>query len=128
MTYVSLLLFSIVLFELFALLGIGKDAMAIIARSQEAMRILRSPAIGDDEKETHMRRGSAEIFKATLRFTAKFVLIGAVLYLLFVLIVAVRPDLETPILESLVSPVVIVLLTAVTMCYAWARKALLPRR
>jgi hypothetical protein len=48
--------------------------------------------------------------------------------LLFVLIVAVRPDLETPILESLVSPVVIVLLTAVTMCYAWARKALLPRR
>ncbi len=128
MTYATLLLFSIVLFELFMLLHIGRDAMAIIARSQEAMRVLQSPEIGDDEKELHMRRGSAEIFKATLRFTAKFVLIGAVLYLLFVLIVAIRPEMKTPILESLVSPVVITLLTAVTMCYAWARKTILLRR
>lgn len=128
MIYVPLLLFCIVLFELFALLRIGKDAMAIIARTQEAMRVLQSPELGDDEKESFMRRGSAETFKATLRFAVKFLFIGLALYALFLLTVTLFPDLKEAMLESLFSPVVIVMLTAATMCYAWARKAILARR
>jgi hypothetical protein len=128
MIYIPLLLFCIVLFELFALLEMGKDAMAIIARSQEAMRVLQSPELGDDEKESFMRRGSAEIFRATLGFAVKFLLIGLVLYLLFLLTITLFPDLKEAMLESLFSPVVIVMLTAGTMCYAWARKAILARR
>ena len=105
----------------------GRDAMAIIARSQDAMRVLLSPELGDDEKEAFMRRGSAEIFIATLRFAGKFLLIALVLYLLFLLIVTLVPDLKDSLIESFVSPLVIALLTVGTMCYAWARKAIRAR-
>ncbi len=128
MTYAALLFFCIVLFELFLYLRIGKDAMSIIARSQEAMRVLRSPDLGDDEKESFMRRGSAEIFKATLYFAVKFALIGAVLYLLFLLVIAFMPDRKEALLESLMSLAMIVAMTVATLIYAWVRKTLTVRR
>jgi hypothetical protein len=127
MIYAVLFPFCIVLFELFALLKIGRDALAIIARSQESMRVLMSAEIADDDKEVLMRRGSADIFKATLRFGLKFLAIGAVLYLLFLLTVALFPDLKQALLESLYSPVVIAVLTAVTLCYAWVRRTIIAR-
>lgn len=101
--------------------------MAIIARSQESMRVLMSPDLGDDEKEAFMRRGSAEIFMATLRFAAKLLLIALVLYLLFLLTVTLFPDLKEALLEDLFSPVVIAMLTAGTLGYAWARKIFFAR-
>ena len=127
MIYAVLFPFCIVLFELFALLKIGRDAMAIITRSQEAMRDLMSSELADDDKEVLMRRGSADIFKATLRFALKFLAIGVVLYLLFLLTVTLFPDLKQPMLESLYSPVVIAVLTVGTLCYAWVRRAIIPR-
>lgn len=126
MVYAVLFPFCIALFELFALLQIGRDAMAIITRSQEAMRVLMSE-LGDDDKEVLMRRGSADIFKATLRFALKFVAIGGVLYLLFMLTVTALPDLKQVLLESLYSPVVIAVLTVATLCYAWVRRAIVSR-
>ena len=93
MIYAVLFPFCIALFELFALLNIGRDAMGIITRSQEAMRALMSSELGDDDKEVLMRRGSADIFKATIRFALKFLAIGGVLYLLFLLTVTLFPDL-----------------------------------
>lgn len=74
-----------------------------------------------------MRRGSADIFKATLRFALKFLSIGVVLYLLFLLTVTLFPGLKQAMFESLYSPVVITVLTFGTMCYAWVRKAILSR-
>jgi hypothetical protein len=127
MVYVVLFPFCIFLFELFVLLNVGRDAMAIITRSQEAMRALRSSELGDDDKEVLMRRGSADIFKATLRFALKFLSIGLILYLLFLLIVTLFPDLKRALIESLYSPIVIAVLTVGTMCYAWVRRALLSR-
>ena len=127
MIYAVLFPFCIALFELFELLKIGRDAMAIITRSQEAMRVLRSSELGDDDKEVLMRRGSADIFKATLRFALKFLAIGVVLYLLFLLTVALFPDLKQAMLESLYSPVVIAVVTVGTMCYAWVRRSIVSR-
>src|SRR5262245_6761081 len=127
MIYAVLFPFCIVLFESFVLLKIGSDAMAIITRSQEAMRVLRSSEIGDDEKEVLMRRASADNFKATLRFALKFLSIGLVLYVLFLLTVTLFPALKQALLESLLSPVVIAVLTLGTMCYAWVRKGVLTR-
>lgn len=127
MIYAVLFPFCILLFELFALLKMGRDAMAIITRSQEAMRVLMSSELGDYDKEVLMRRGSADIFKATLRFAAKFLSLGVVLYLLFLLTVTLFPDLKQALFESLYSPVVIAVLTFGTMCYAWVRKAILSR-
>ena len=125
MVYAVLFPFCILLFELFALLKMGRDAMAIITRSQEAMRVLMSSELGDYDKEVLMRRGSADIFKATLRFALKFLSIGVVLYLLFLLTVTLFPDLKQAMFESLYSPVVIAILTFGTLCYAWLRKAIL---
>jgi len=127
MIYVVLFPFCIFLFELFVRLNVGRDAMAIITRSQESMRVLTSSELGDDDKEVLMRRGSADIFKATLRFALKFLAIGVLLYLLFLLTVTLFPDLKRALLESLFSPIVIAVLTLGTMCYAWARKAILSR-
>ena len=125
MIYLVLFPFCIILFELFALLKMGRDATAIITRSREAMRVLMSSELGDDDKEVLMRRGSADIFKATLRFALKFLSIGVVLYLLFLLTVTLFPDLKQAMFESLYSPVVIAILTFGTLCYAWLRKAVL---
>lgn len=123
MIYPPLLLFCVVFFELFLSLRIGTDAMAILARSQQAMGVLRSAQLDDDEKEVFVRRASGQIFIATLRFAAKFASIGLTLYALFWCTVLVFPDLDRPLLESLVSPLVIVLMTAATIAYAWVRKA-----
>jgi|KBSMisStandDraft_5_1062788.scaffolds.fasta_scaffold934058_2 hypothetical protein len=122
MIYVSLLLFCVVFFELFVSLRIATDAMAIMARSQEAMRVLGSAQLSDDDKEVFVRRASGQIFIATLRFAAKFALIGLALYALFWCTVTVFPNSERPLLKSFVSPVVIISLTVATMAYAWIRK------
>ena len=124
---VSLLLLCVVFYESFLSLQIGADAMAIIARSQEAMRVLASAQLGDDEKEVFVRRASGRIFVATLRFAAKLALIGLVLYALFRCIVIAFPAHEKQLLESLVSPPVIVSLTVATVGYAWVRKTVLAR-
>ena len=125
MIYGPLLFMSVVLFELFRLLEMGENAKTIITRSQEAVRVLNSPDLADDEKESFMRRGSFEILKATLRLAAKLFLAGGVLFALFQLIVAIFPGLRQPLLESFVSPGVIAILTAAVIGYAWARKAAL---
>jgi len=121
MIYVPLLLFCVVFFELFVRLRIGSDATAIIARSRESMRVLRSPDLGDDEKERLVRQASVDTSKATARFAAKFFGIGAILYVLFELTVLLLPDLERPLVDGLVSPIVIATLTAATALYAWTR-------
>jgi hypothetical protein len=128
MIYGPLLFLSLVLFELFLRLKMGENARTIIASSQEAMRVLASSELADEEKESFMRRGSLEILKATLSLAAKFVLAGAILFALFELIVAIFPGLREPLIESFFSPTVIVILTVAIIGYAWARKAALRRR
>jgi hypothetical protein len=124
LVYVSLAAFCIVLYEMFVLLKIGKDAMAIMSRSQDAMRLLKSSEQSDDEKEAMARQRSMEMFKATLNFALKLVVIGVALYLVFWLTTTLRPDLRDALLRSLYSPVVIVLMTVGTVCYAWVRRIL----
>ena len=127
MIYGPLILLSVVLFELFVRLKMAENARTIVVTSRESMRVLASAQLGDDEKESRMRRGSIEILQATLWLAAKFLLVGAVLYGLFELIVAIFPGLRQPLLESFVSPSVIVLLTIAIIGYAWARKVALRR-
>jgi hypothetical protein len=120
--YAPLLILCITLFELFALLNMAASAKTILTRSQEAMRVLASHDLSDDEKESSVRRGSLAILKATLALAAKLLLTGAILFALFELIVAIFPALRQPLLDSFVSPLVIVILTVAIIVYAWARK------
>jgi cytochrome c biogenesis protein CcdA len=121
---VALAAFCIVFYEMFVLLGIGNDAMAIVSRSQDAMRLLKSSEQSDDDKEAMARQRSMEMFKATLNFALKLVVIGVALYLVFWSTTTLRPDLRDALLRSLYSPVVIVLMTVGTMFYAWVRRIL----
>ena len=127
MIYGPLLFLSIVLFELFVLLRMVDNARTILASSQDAMRVLASRDLTDDEKESVMRRGSLEILNATLRLAAKLLLTGAILFALFQLIVTIFPDLKQPLLDSLLSPTVIAILTVTMIAYAWARRSVLGR-
>jgi len=123
MVYVLLLLFCIVFFELFVRLDLRKDAMAIVTRSREAMRVMAAKDMSDDDKEAFMRRSSLAMFRTTGTFTLKFLGILVVLYAIFRGVVALLPDLERPLLDSFVSPLIIVLLTVATLLYAWLRNA-----
>ena len=109
--YALLVLFAIIFFELFVLLRVSNDAKAIITLSRRSMHPLLSSENGDDEREAFVRRTSTDIFTATCRFSAKFILIGLVVYLLFFLIVTQFPDLRNGILEKLASPAAIAMVT-----------------
>ena len=125
MIYALLFLFCIVFLELFLLLDLRKEAIAIVARSRAAVRVMVAKDMSDDDKEAFMRRESLAMLKATAMFTLKFLGIFAVLYAIFLGAVAVMPDLERPLLDSFVSPPIIVMLTIATVLYAWVRNAVL---
>jgi hypothetical protein len=125
MIYALLFPLCVVFLELFLLLDLRKEAIAIVARSREAVRVMVAKDISDDDKEVFMRRASLAMLKATATFTLKFLAIVAVLYAIFLAAVALIPDLEQPLLDSLVSPPIILLLTIATVSYAWVRNAVL---
>jgi hypothetical protein len=125
MIYALLLPLCIVFLELFLFLDLRKEAMAIVARSREAVRVMAAKDISDDDKEAFMRRAALAMLKATAMFTLKFLGIVAVLCAIFLGAVALMPDLERPLLDSLVSPPTILMLTIATVLYAWVRNAVL---
>jgi hypothetical protein len=128
MGFIPLFFLGVIAFELFSWLRMSQDAMMIFARSQQSMRVLMASDMADEEKERLMLSGSAEIFKITLRFTAKFLLLALAIYGLFVLTVAIFPSLHDVMIASLYSPAAIALLTVGLGGYAWVRKAVLARR
>jgi hypothetical protein len=125
MIYALLLLFCVVFLELFVLLDLRKEAIAIVARSREAVRIMVAKDMSDDDKEAFMRRASLHMLKATATFTLKLLGMFAALYAIFLGVVALVPDLKRPLLDSLVSPPIILLLTIATVLYTWVRNAVL---
>jgi len=125
MIYALLFLFCVVFLELFLLLDLRQAAIAIVARSREAVRIMVAKDISDDDKEKFMRRASLAMLKATATFTLKLLGIFAVLYAIFLGAVALIPDLERPLRDSLVSPPITLTLTIATVLYAWVRNAVL---
>ena len=125
MIYGLLLLFCVVFLELFLLLDLRKGATAIVARSREAVRVMVAKDMSDDDKEAFMRSASLAMLKTTATFTLKLLGIFAVLYAIFLGAIALVPDLERPLLDSFVSPPIILMLTIATVLYAWVRNAIL---
>ena len=125
MIYVYLLVSCIVFIELFILFDVKKEAMGIVTLSREVMGILMSSGLDDDAKEAFMRRASIDTFKATLIISLKFLLIILMLYAMYWIMVYAFPMLRDPILDSFVSPLVIIGLTAAAMVYVWARNVVI---
>ena len=125
MINVFLVISCIVFIELFIFLDLEKEAIGIITRSREAMSVVMSSELDDDAKEAFMRHASIDMFKATFMFVIKFLLIAVVLYAMYWLLVSIAPDLRDPILESFVSPIVIIGVTFAGISYAWVRNVVL---
>ncbi|MGH8185341.1 MAG: hypothetical protein ACREUC_02160 [Steroidobacteraceae bacterium] len=125
MIYALLFLLCVVFLELFRLLDLRKEAIAIVARSREAARVMVAKDISDDDKEAFMRRASLATLRTTATFTLKLLGIFAVLCAIFLGAVTLIPDLERPLLDSLVSPPIILTLTIATVLYAGVRNAVL---
>jgi hypothetical protein len=121
MTYLYLVVSCIVFIELFIALKIKRQAHNLISESRETMGVMMSPEIGDDEKEAFMRRAALKMLIATILFAGKFLLIVLALSTVFWLSVTIFPELQEPIMESFVSPAIIVGLTVLAVAYAWAR-------
>jgi len=125
MIYLFLLAFCIAFIELFMALDIKREGVNLIARSRDAMAVIASSELDDDEKESFMRRTSVEMFKATIRFIIKFLLIIMVLFVMYWLTIFAFPELRAPILQYFVSPVGIVGMTLIAIAYVWIRNVTL---
>lgn len=125
MLYVYLAVSCIAFIELFIALNILRDSRSLISGSHEAVKVVMSPDLDDEEKEVFMRRASVEMFKSTGLFLGKFLVIAGVLFVVYFATVSVLPNLRPQILASLVSPVFLAGLTAFAFVYVWARNVVL---
>ena len=124
MIYVFLFTSAIVFVELFIALDVRQQAQLIVSRAREATRVILSSDLDDDQKETFMRRSSVEMFAATFKFLMKFLVIILVIYAMFFLITFTFPATREPILESFVSPIVMLGLTLAAFAYVWLRNVI----
>lgn len=76
MNVVSVILFAVmgvVFHELFFRLSVMPDVRRVFRVAPEAVSIMRSAALSDDEKEQQIRQMSIDVLKTTLRFSAKLI-------------------------------------------------------
>ena len=125
MIYLFLMISCVIFIELFIFFDLKNDAMKLVTQSREAMSVVMSSKLHDDSKEAFMRQASIETLKGTFMFAMKFLLITVVLYAIYWLLITMVPDLRVPILESFVSPTVIIGVTVAAMSYAWLRNVIL---
>lgn len=81
MSIVAVVLFAvmgIVFQELFVRLRIMTDVREVFRVAPEALSIMRSATLTDDEKERRIRRMSLDVLVVTLRFTVKIALVLSV--------------------------------------------------
>lgn len=124
MLYIYLAVSCIAFIESFIALDIQRDARALITRSREAMSVIMSSDLDDDQKEAYTRSASLQMFKSTGLFVIKFLAIGAALFVIYWATITALPALRTPILASFVSPLYLIGLTALAFIYVWVRSVL----
>lgn len=127
MIHALLVLFGIAFLELILLFDLRTEIAGIFGGSREAMRVLASKSMDDDEKESFVRRASLALFRSTAIFAMKFLVVLAILYLVYLLMVTVLPDRRDAFVANLMSLPGIAIMTIATLCYAWARNAVLKK-
>jgi hypothetical protein len=121
MIVVLQILMCIVFVELFVILHLQQDASSILQASKEAMGVLSSSEITDDEKEVFARRASLRIFKVTGSFLGKFLLLFAALYAMYAGAVEFFSMPEESFIQTMLSLPVLLGLTIVAIAYTWIR-------
>jgi hypothetical protein len=124
MTYVVLLVFSIIFIESFLFLDLGVQARRIVSVARESFRVIGSQAHTDLQKEQHLRRASRAVSGATAVLALKFAAITAGLGLAFAAITLMHPDTGQRLLAMVSSPMDVAVVTVAACAYGWLRHAI----
>jgi hypothetical protein len=123
MVYLLLFPLCLAFVEMFILLKVMDDTQSILVLSRQAVDVLVSKEMSDDEKEVFMRKRSLVLFKATFYFTLKFLAIFAVFFAVYFTVNRFFPPYGRVMAEGIYSVRVLAVLTAGTMVYVWIRNS-----
>lgn len=121
MIFLLLFFFCIAFVELFILLNLAGNVHSVVELSREAVGVLLSTHMDDDDKEVVMRRKSVELFKATFLFVAKLLSVFLILYAIYFVIEQISSETGQAILDGFQSLSILLILTVAAMGYVWLR-------
>lgn len=124
MSVAALILSSIVFVEAFLFLKLDRQARGVFVIARDAMTVLADGRLGDEQKESCARRAARLILTMSAIVALKLAAIGGVLYALFAGTAWLFPASAERIFAALASPVVLVVVTLVTLGWLCVRNAL----
>ncbi len=127
MIHLGLLAMCVAFVEFFRLLRLGSHVGVTLEHSREALAAVKSTDLTDLQKETIMRRCSLALLKTTGAFTAKFLLLALGMAVLFFVLAALLRLPREEFLGMMLSPLIIVAMTAAATCYVWIRNVIAKR-
>jgi hypothetical protein len=127
MTYITLLLLSALFIELFILFKINDSVKSMLQVSRDAYSIIMSTELDEDEKERSIRRASLEIFKITLTFFVKFMIVLLALYVLYEILSSLFSLSAEQLIEVSFLPQTILLLILIGFLYIRLRSVIIRR-
>ena len=120
----TLILSSIIFVEAFFFLRLDRQARGVFVIARDAMCVLGDGQLGDAEKESCARRASRLILTVTAVVVLKLAAIGGALYALFLGVAWLFPGSAAALFAALASPLVLVVVTLVTLGWVWVRHAI----
>ena len=127
MIYITLLLLSVLFIELFIVFDLNDTARSVLRISRDAYSVMMSSDLGDDEKERFVRRSALDMFKITLVFIVKLVIILLALYVLYLILSSVFSLSEDRVIEASLLPQTIIALILLGYLYIRLRSVIIRR-
>jgi zona occludens toxin (predicted ATPase) len=121
MSFLLIVILCITFVELVLLLNLRQLMIDTLALSKEAVSVLTSTTLTDDEKETQVRQSSLNMFKLTFFFIVKFLGIVIVLYGIFFIFAKLSLIDESTFMSLVLSPAALIAMTIGSMIYVWGR-------
>ena len=127
MIYIALFFLSVVFIELFILLGINDSVKSVLRISRDAYSVIMSVELDENEKEQSIRRASLDMFKITLVFLAKFIIVLPALYILYLVLSSLFSLSEERLIEVSFLPQTILALIFIGFLYIRLRSVIIRR-
>ena len=127
MTYLALLLLSVLFIELFILLDINDSVRSILRISRDSCSTIMSSGLDESEKEKIIRRSSLDMLKITALFLAKITIALLALYGLLAVLSSVLSLSEDRLIEASLLPQTIIALILIGYLYIRLRNVIIRR-
>jgi len=127
MIYITLLLLSVLLIELFLLVDITHSVRSVLRISRDAYSTMMSSELDENVKEQFVRRSSLDMFKITLLFLVKITFVLLVLYVLYMILSSVFSLSEDRLIEVSFLPQTIIALIIFGFLYIRLRNVIIRR-